>query len=1138
MTNLFTSNKLHLLKELEIDAIIHSKDWIFGAAVDSGFKILYKPFWWTEGYNYGQKWTYQYDVNELHFDPNGLIGLIGPEANDIWINFADPAIDDEGYMMDNLKVYWQQDRNTSLWLGTNPNENIYKYKANFYLKVGDNTGGLSVATLYVERGDNPHPDENTNWTILDSLILFPNDFQTTNYEIFTLNFDHSDLTPIPSIVRDLYEDQNLELRNSNAPDHCMNYRIYWHNNVALSSWKVEVIDHFAESVINGDIDVRIDSLLTAPSAIHVPYYYRDEPESDQLFVEKYITDKIEAVGKNQYTNLYPIYARYFQYDMDFLRDYDDGYPDYLEQVSKILNPKYSGADHYPEFYLGDHQYRVHRFLNELKLMANIPTQKLFYQIPTGPNKSWINIYSFLPIAFGAKGIIIYNWWRIINGSQQTERYSNTQNVTKYIRTIEDHLISLNRIETFTPPLNFSANSIVNSVTNDSLAIGEFLHPESNEKYLFIVNLKIEPADIEEFDVTLNLLNSKSLIEDVALSRIPWDGDENRVAYQVINTSNPTFQVKLNPGEGRLFRITSGLYGDFTKNLYISGSTRIIDDVTIQPSAKMTIYSGAVVDFGPYYGTSLQIFGELEANGTQENPIEINVENTGPWNEILIDNASVQMNYVNITNVQSMTIRNSSGQFTNCNFVLDQGLLLEGGTSYLTNCSFKATDINGAAVATITTPISDRYIALFDRCEFYDSDKGLLTGYNSIVELFNCNIHSNHTGIYSFGSSEPWLHLTGSNYDCNTTNNKIIDNNTGIIIIQDALPFLGFELPFGGFNRFDNLSSDLIDFNFGPYPIYALVNHWSSGVGCSPSNPNNLYGDILYSPTVNDLFGNNEDQDIIHYQALLAEAEKNYSLAIQLYDQIITDNYEDSLAVLWSLAGINRSYQKMDNVEELKSYTSSKAALYADTPIEKYSKNYNITAHVLLEDYMQAESKIMEFEQDYPDFEMMDKIEFEKALIAEYKGNNSSGRLQSNNLDIVTQYSLSEKAKKRYQSVVEKYSDTGYGILARMKLAGELDIEDEKIIPSQYELLSVYPNPFNPSTTIQFELQESGHVSLIVYNILGQQVKKLSEVFMQKGTHSVQWNGKNDQGQSLPSGMYLIQYYSDYYSINQKIVLLK
>jgi len=87
--HLFNSNRLHSLKELEIDVIIHSKDWIFGAAVDSGFEILYKPFWWTEGYNYGQKWTYKFDVNDLHFDPNGLTGTIVPYAEDNIVNFAD-----------------------------------------------------------------------------------------------------------------------------------------------------------------------------------------------------------------------------------------------------------------------------------------------------------------------------------------------------------------------------------------------------------------------------------------------------------------------------------------------------------------------------------------------------------------------------------------------------------------------------------------------------------------------------------------------------------------------------------------------------------------------------------------------------------------------------------------------------------------------------------------------------------------------------------------------------------------------------------------------------------------------------------------------------------------------------------------
>ena len=65
----------------------------------------------------------------------------------------------------------------------------------------------------------------------------------------------------------------------------------------------------------------------------------------------------------------------------------------------------------------------------------------------------------------------------------------------------------------------------------------------------------------------------------------------------------------------------------------------------------------------------------------------------------------------------------------------------------------------------------------------------------------------------------------------------------------------------------------------------------------------------------------------------------------------------------------------------------------------------------------------------------------------------------------------------------------------------------------------HPNPFNPETHIVFELAERTQVSLIVYNILGEKVKVLVSEEMPAGTHSVRWNGRDEAGNSVSSGIY-------------------
>lgn len=73
---------------------------------------------------------------------------------------------------------------------------------------------------------------------------------------------------------------------------------------------------------------------------------------------------------------------------------------------------------------------------------------------------------------------------------------------------------------------------------------------------------------------------------------------------------------------------------------------------------------------------------------------------------------------------------------------------------------------------------------------------------------------------------------------------------------------------------------------------------------------------------------------------------------------------------------------------------------------------------------------------------------------------------------------------------------------------------------EFQLYPNHPNPFNPSTRIQFSLPTADNIQLIVYNIRGQEVRTLASGFFQAGSYAFIWDGKNNNGKQLPSGVYI------------------
>ncbi|MCD4818811.1 MAG: PKD domain-containing protein [Candidatus Cloacimonetes bacterium] len=108
-------------------------------------------------------------------------------------------------------------------------------------------------------------------------------------------------------------------------------------------------------------------------------------------------------------------------------------------------------------------------------------------------------------------------------------------------------------------------------------------------------------------------------------------------------------------------------------------------------------------------------------------------------------------------------------------------------------------------------------------------------------------------------------------------------------------------------------------------------------------------------------------------------------------------------------------------------------------------------------------------------------------------------------------------------------------------SGRKSIIEEEQIPELLNIYSLspnYPNPFNPETTIDFSLKETGNVSLKVYNVKGQLVKTLVNENKEKGNHSVVWAGKDNNNRKVASGVYFYRINAGEFTDVKKMMMIK
>ncbi|MGB8656980.1 MAG: T9SS type A sorting domain-containing protein [Candidatus Zixiibacteriota bacterium] len=125
----------------------------------------------------------------------------------------------------------------------------------------------------------------------------------------------------------------------------------------------------------------------------------------------------------------------------------------------------------------------------------------------------------------------------------------------------------------------------------------------------------------------------------------------------------------------------------------------------------------------------------------------------------------------------------------------------------------------------------------------------------------------------------------------------------------------------------------------------------------------------------------------------------------------------------------------------------------------------------------------------------------------------------------------------YDSTQTLYAVVEYAVMILHK---PTFVEEEETVktPRGFELFASYPNPFNNETVIKYSLSKPAEASLAIYNVLGQKVRTLVKNEKQNGLVTVTWDGKDERGRDLSSGVYFYQLRAGQFSQTRRMVLLK
>lgn len=398
------------------------------------------------------------------------------------------------------------------------------------------------------------------------------------------------------------------------------------------------------------------------------------------------------------------------------------------------------------------------------------------------------------------------------------------------------------------------------------------------------------------------------------------------------------------------------------------------------------------------------------------------------------------------------------------------------------------------------------------------------------------------GIGAIWGSSPTSNTSYSN----ERNNRVRDCNTGLMVYRLSYPIFGIPIQSENYNL-NSISSNTYNARIGTtYPdyesrLFAYNNWW----GSNPPNTSLFqvgslsqfyYNPYLYSDpwsgfakvvADNNESSDNEtkmnkvsanDEELVLYGDELRRQEK-YNEAKDYFISYINKNSNSQAAYIQ----LYNCYNEETGKDIIK--------FFENLPEKAFKDHKLLLSSLYLKesDFKAAKEVNNSLIDENPRTELATQAKLNNIYISLYNGHNIDEAITSFNevmknseLSTLVELSLAHNAIETYGITYGKETNGLSALPDYESFDEELNKQDgtEKLeIPDQYTLLGNYPNPFNPSTTISYSLPYLSSVELIIYDIMGREIKSFNISSQAAGYNKLVWDGKNQYGNSVTSGVY-------------------
>ncbi len=276
----------------------------------------------------------------------------------------------------------------------------------------------------------------------------------------------------------------------------------------------------------------------------------------------------------------------------------------------------------------------------------------------------------------------------------------------------------------------------------------------------------------------------------------------------------------------------------------------------------------------------------------------------------------------------------------------------------------------------------------------------------------------------------------------------------------------------------------------------------------------------------------EEQAVIYVQGRERLEAGQFEKAMELFRQLV-EEYPDGQLARVALKEIVGAYHQHGRANAARTYLEDLLAQNPSLHMRQAARRMQFDLLLLEERYVPALALARTLQRDIACSETVEELVFEAARIQYFALNHR------------------QEGAAAFEAYLAQYPDNGedlrqvrrslaYAFLGEQPPPKEEVSTDRRTTPSQRALLEIRgPNPFNPQTEIAVQLTAPALVDLRVYNAMGQMVRTLAaSQQMQAGNQRVVWDGTDDHGRTLASGLYLVRLTADRQTTTRKLTLLR